>query len=221
MRVVLDQVKKRFGAHDALRGVSFDLAHGDQAVLAGPNGSGKTTLLRAILGLVRCEGVVLLDGKDAFSNRATLARRIAYVPQIAPRISAPVHDLVKATTLTRDVAVERVRAIAFSMELDLESISARSFDQLSGGTKQKVLIALALAAPASLLVLDEPTASLDPDARARFERLIADRIGKATIIRCSHHPEEIRRAAERVLWLQEGVLGDFPCETRSLASSAA
>ena len=109
-----------------------------------------------------------------------LAPRIAYVPQIAPQVAASCGDLVRAITELRGIAVAAVDAIATRLELRLADVAGRPFRSLSGGSKQKLLIALALAARPELLILDEPTASLDAEARGRFFELQRELAGDAT-----------------------------------------
>lgn len=218
MRVELKNVRKSFGSVIALRGVTFELPHGSRAALYGPNGSGKSTLLRAILGMISCEGEVLLDGRSVFRDRAEIAERLAYVPQIAPRISAPVRDLVRATASARAIDPASISSYASRLGLDLDPIASRAFRDLSGGMKQKLLIALAFASPATLLVLDEPTASLDPPSREAFEALFEERAAGCTVLICSHLDADLNRFAERKLWLREGVLGESVCSTE-LASA--
>lgn len=223
MKVELENVRKRFGKVEALRGVTFSLESGSRAVLVGPNGSGKSTLLRALLGLIACEGLVSIDGRSPFRDRLLLARKLGYVPQIAPRIAAPVKELVWATAKVRELEPSRIAQVALRLDLPLEPIANRSFRDLSGGMKQKLLIALAMAAPAGLLVLDEPTASLDPASRDRFDKLLDERAENATVLFCSHHVEDLRRYAQRVLWLREGSLGEESCPmvSSSIEYSAA
>lgn len=211
MRIELRGVSKRFGRTEVLRGLDLELPAGTRAALIGPNGSGKSTLIRSLLGLLACEGEVRLDGHSPFEDRLQTARRLAYVPQVAPQISATVDELVRTVCLTRDLDPERIAAVAARLELDLRSIGNRPFRNLSGGMKQKLLIAAAFA-PAigdekpevSLLVLDEPTASLDATARERFFELCAEIPETTTVLLCSHRLEELRHLAQHVVALEEG-----------------
>lgn len=204
MRVECDDVKKRFGRVHALKGVSASFESGQAVALLGPNGSGKSTLTRAIMGLISYAGEVRLDGAPRERAGTKLARRIAYVPQIAPQLAAPVAELVRAVCSVRDVSPADVATVAGELDLDLGATAKQSFRTLSGGTKQKVLIALALAARADLLLMDEPTASLDAQARGRFFEVFAERRGDATLLLTSHRIEEIRHLVGHVIALREG-----------------
>jgi ABC-type multidrug transport system ATPase subunit len=211
VRVELEQVGKRFGRTVALRDVTVALPSGARTALIGPNGSGKTTLTRVLMGMVAAEGVVRLDGQPAFVARARLARRLAYVPQVAPQMAATVGEVVRAVAEVRGLEEAAIAALAARLDLDLAAVRTRQFRGLSGGMKQKLLLALAFAAPASLLVLDEPTASLDARARARFFELAAERAAGATTILCSHRLDEIRHLVDHVVALDEGrVVYDGP-----------
>jgi len=204
VRIEARGLAKRFGTTHALRGVTFAIEPGARVALIGPNGSGKSTLNRAILGLLRCEGELRVGGRDPFAARAELAQRVAYVPQTAPQLAASVRELVAAVCSMREVAQARVEKLAAELELSLADLAARPFRSLSGGMKQKLLVALALAAEPELLVLDEPTGSLDAASRARVLELVAAQAGGTTLLLCSHRLEEVRRLASEVLVLAEG-----------------
>jgi ABC-2 type transport system ATP-binding protein len=207
MRIEARELRKRYGRVKALAGVSFELAPRGRIALVGPNGSGKSTLNRALMGLIRCEGEVRLDGLDPLRDRRALARRTAYVPQIAPQLAAPVDEVVRAIARVRGLDPGAVARAAAELDLELEEVAARPFRSLSGGMKQKLLIALALASEASLLILDEPTGSLDARARERFFALFEALAPEATLILCSHRLDEIRPLVDHVLMLEEGRVG--------------
>jgi ABC-type multidrug transport system ATPase subunit len=209
MRIQLSAVSKRFGKTCALNAIDLDVPSGSKVALIGPNGSGKTTLIRVLLGLVRHTGEVRIDGKAI--DRDALAPRLAYVPQIAPQMAASCGELVRAISALRDLPTAAVRAAAANLDLSLDAISNQPFRTLSGGSKQKLLLALALATRPALLILDEPTASLDAEARGRFLRLQRELAGEATLILCSHRLDEIRSLVDHVVALDTGrVVHDGP-----------
>lgn len=204
MRIELKNIRKRFAKTEVLRGIDLDIEAGRRVSLIGPNGSGKSTFLRAMLGLLECEGEVLLDGKSPYDHRVDLARKIAYVPQIAPQLSASVSEIVKLVSLTREIPASDIAKVAIRLDLDVEGIATRPFRNLSGGMKQKLLIAIAFASKPKLLVLDEPTASLDATARERFFALFDTVAQDVTLLLCSHRIEELRHLANHVVALDEG-----------------
>jgi ABC-2 type transport system ATP-binding protein len=203
MHVELRDLHKRFGKVEALRSVSLLLPTGSRTALIGPNGSGKSTLVRALLGMLAVDGEVLFDG-CVHEDRRELAPRIAYVPQIAPRLAAPVRDVVRAVAGLRGQSFDAVADVAKVLKVDLAELARRPFRALSGGQRQKVLAAMALASGAELLLLDEPTASMDPGSRNAFFRLIEALPASVTVLLCSHRLDEIRRLVDRVVVLAEG-----------------
>jgi ABC-type multidrug transport system ATPase subunit len=204
VRIEAREVGKRFGGTRALHGVSFAIEPGARVALLGPNGSGKSTLNRAVLGLLRVEGELRVGGRNPFAARAALARSVAYVPQTAPQLAASVRELVAAVCGLRRIAPARVEKLAAELELSPAEIAARPFRSLSGGMKQKLLVALALAAEPELLVLDEPTGSLDAASRARVLALVAAQASGTTLLLCSHRLEEVRQLANEVVALADG-----------------
>ena len=207
MRVEGKNIRKRFGKVEALRGINFTISNGGRVGLIGPNASGKSTLIRIVLGLLQCEGQLLLDGNE--KRDLELADRIAYVPQIAPKFGASVGEVVKAITRVRGLSTDEVAACGAGLGLDFGAIRRQAFCNLSGGAKQKTLLSLALASEASLFVLDEPTASLDTTSRMDFLQQLAQRTKGATLILCSHRLEEVRTLVDQVMVLEEGRLAYF------------
>ena len=203
MELELRHVGKRFGKIAALRDVDLTIAGGTRVALLGPNGSGKTTLTRAIMGLIAVDGEILIDGR-AMTDRLMVASRLAYVPQIAPAMAASVREVVRAVCELRGLATAAVAEIADELGLDLVGVATRPLRGLSGGMRQKLLLALALASPADLMILDEPTASLDAAARARFLDRFARLGAGVTVILCSHRLDELRSLIEHVVVLAEG-----------------
>ncbi|MBZ5699976.1 MAG: ABC transporter ATP-binding protein [Acidobacteriia bacterium] len=204
MQVELRKVTKRFGSVLALRNVSLVVPSGQKVALVGPNGSGKSTLIRAIMGMVAVEGEVLLNGRAPFHDPLRLANQIAYVPQNPPSLSASTSELVHTVSLLRGLKESAVQVIASSLNLNLGEVWNRPVRELSGGTKEKLMVALAVAAKPSLLILDEPTASLDTASRLRFFELFEQFTVDVTVILCSHRFEEVRQLARRVVVLEAG-----------------
>jgi ABC-2 type transport system ATP-binding protein len=202
-------VGKRFGTLQALRDVTFALESGSRTALIGPNGSGKSTLTRVVMGMLRCDGEVTLDGMAAFAGREAVAARTAYVPQTAPRLNATVKELVHAITRLRALPVARIEAPAEALGLDLGTLWQQPYRDLSGGMRQKLLLALSLGSGAALLVLDEPTASLDAQSRHAFFRIVDALPERPTLLLCSHRLDEIRHLVDRVLALQDGRVAWF------------
>lgn len=206
MRVELRSVGRRFGRTVALAGIDLELPAGSRTALLGPNGSGKSTLMRAILGSIRYTGEIAFDGRTRGGEDLEVARHIAYVPQVAPRLAATVRDLVRATCMLRGVDADAFVHPARELGLDLDGLGRRPLRELSGGMRQKALAALALAARPRLLVLDEPTASMDAASRQRFFALVDELSRGTTIVLCSHRLDELRSLVDQVAVLAEGRL---------------
>jgi iron complex transport system ATP-binding protein len=213
------EVTLGLGGREVLSRVSLELAAGDFAALLGPNGSGKTTLLRALLGLVQPQlGEVLLDGRPLLAQaRRSIARRIAYVPQAhAPAFPFSVREIVQMGRTPAAGWSGRLReaddaVVSAALDrLGLLGIAERSYAELSGGERQAVLIARALAQGARILLMDEPTASLDLGQQTRLMALLAGLAQEGYAILISvHQPELALRWFNRAILLQKGaVLGE-------------
>ena len=174
-----------------LTDVHLDIFPGDSASIIGPNGGGKTTLIKVILGLVSPnQGTVLVYGNQPEQERT----RISYVPQHArydPNFPISVLEVVsmgrignslsgRYTRHDKEVALEALHAV------NLDHLTQRSFSALSGGQRQRVLIARALAAEGDILILDEPTASLDSRSEEQLFTLMAELNKKMIILMVTH-----------------------------------
>ena len=211
--ITVAQVTKRFGRVTALDGVTLTIGSGEQVAFVGANGSGKTTLLRALLGLVRVEGRVTIGGVDVAREPEVALRSVAYIPQIAPPIDAPVLEVVRAHAALRGKSEGATWERAERLGLDTMATRKKRFSDLSGGMKQKLLAAMALASDAPVLVCDEPTANLDGEARASFFEQLCERKKTGVVILCSHRIEEVRQLVRRVVELGDGrIVRDAPLE---------
>jgi len=197
---------KSFGGRPALRGVDLRVAEGERVAIVGPNGSGKTTLMRAILGFIRAEGQIRVAGHDPWREHAAAAVHTAYMPQRAPALPAPVRDLALAWAELREQPLSSLRREATDLELDLDECWSKRFADLSGGMQQKLLAAMALASATPVLVVDEPTANLDPAAREVFLSRLSARTPTPTLLLSSHRLEEVRDLVGRVVVLREGLV---------------
>lgn len=202
--IVFNDVTKRFGKVTALDGVSLRIEPSERVALIGTNGSGKTTLLRALCGLLRVDGSVEVYGHDVARAPERALANLAYMPQIAPPLDAPVAELVRTFCVLRGREPHEVGSRAARLGLDLGAVAKTRTRDLSGGMKQKVLAALALAAQARVLVCDEPTANLDSHARDAFFAMVAERPADSILVVCSHRVDEVRRFVDRVIEMKDG-----------------
>ncbi len=220
--ISLQGLAKSFGSARILDRLDLEIPAGQRIALIGSNGAGKTTLFRCLLGEYVHEGIVRIDGRDPRADRTEVLRRVGFVPQIAPRLEMPVRALMRYVADVSRGSLDEMGAIAERMGLDVGQIAARPFVRLSGGMKQKLLIALALGRPTGLLILDEPAANLDPAARAVLFDLLAER-PEATMIISSHRIDEIAALVNRVIELERGriVLDDTVTDAGTLGSTFA
>jgi Cu-processing system ATP-binding protein len=201
----LTNVRKHFGALDVLHSVSFSARPGAVTALVGPNASGKTTLIKIILRLTRADGGAVWVNGALADARGEYRRMIGYMPQAAhfPE-NLTVRDVLALVAALRpgvDRDEELIGAFGLAAEMD------KKMGNLSGGTKQKVNAAIAFLFRPRILILDEPTAGLDPVAsgilKARIRRA---RENGCTVIITSHVLTELEELADDVAFLCDGSL---------------
>ncbi len=214
-----------FGSRRVGEGVSFKLERGETLAVLGGNGAGKTTLFRTLLGLLPVQGGrIAVDGADLRAlTPLARARRLAYVPQqYTPAFGFTVEDAVlmgraaQISLLARPGNADRAAARDALARLGIGALSARAVTELSGGERQLVLIARALAQEAPILILDEPTASLDFGNRARVLAEIDRLRGRGlAIVFSTHEPDHALAHADRALLLADG--GVLACDAAERA----
>jgi len=204
------QVSKHFHRAKVLSDINLDIDRGDRIALVGSNGAGKTTLIRCLLGEYHCLGQVRVDGLDPRLHRTEVLKHVGFVPQISPPLKMPVGQLIHFAAGLCDSDPGRMFDITGQLGLDAHKIQRQPFNKLSGGMKQKLLISIALGRDCDLLVLDEPAANLDPEARHTFFQLLAERQQHAAMIVSSHRLDEVAALVNRVVELDQGriVLND-------------
>ncbi|OGU18295.1 MAG: ABC transporter ATP-binding protein [Geobacteraceae bacterium GWC2_53_11] len=200
-----------------LEDVSFQVARGDYVGIVGPNGSGKSTLIKALLGLVTInKGSASLFGTPLSGFRDW--HKVGYLPQslhlVNPVFPATVHETVGLGLLSLKRFPKRLnRADKEKINIILEELAISDLEhkligELSGGQLQRVLLARAIVNDPELLVLDEPTAALDPETRGRFYAMIADinRSRGVTVLLVTHDSGAIGEHASKMLYLDKKIL---------------
>jgi ABC-2 type transport system ATP-binding protein len=162
----LEKLSKSFGRTKALDGLTLTAEAGEKIALVGANGAGKTTLFRCLLGEYEYDGVVRVDDRDPRRDRTSVLKNVGFVPQLPPPLRMPVKDLIGFATGVSGADRGQIVRVAADLGLDVAEVANRPFIKLSGGQKQKLLIAIALGRETRFLILDEPAANLDPPARA-------------------------------------------------------
>lgn len=203
MEIAIDSLSKSFGRVKALDDLSLRIGPGERIALVGANGAGKTTLFRCLLGEYRHCGAITIDGLSPRRDRHAVLKRVGFVPQLPPPMTAPVADLIAFAAAVSGCERRPIVALAERLGFDLTDVARRPFAKLSGGQKKKLLIAIALGRGAELLILDEPTANLDPAARATLFAWLAEQ-PQATMIVSSHRLDEVSALATRLIELDHG-----------------
>ncbi len=217
--IKLKHVSKTFKRHQVLNQIDLNIEIGERIALVGSNGAGKTTLIRCLLGEYTYDGEVTVNGLIPRNERAKVLQKIGFVPQLPPPLKMPVGQLIGFAASLCNSDQKRMEDIALRLGLDLGRISRLPFVKLSGGMKQKLLICIAMGRDTNILVMDEPAANLDPDARHIFFELLAERLENTTMLISSHRLDEIAPLVNRVLEMDSGkvVLDDKVVDDASLS----
>jgi ABC-2 type transport system ATP-binding protein len=196
---------KSYGRVQALRGVDLEVCRGEIFGFLGPNGAGKTTTIRCLLDLIRPDsGAIRVLGLDPQADPLAVRRRVAYLPgELSLEANLTAERALRYLAELRGDTVdwERARALARRLQLDLKT----PIKNMSKGNKQKVGVVQAFMAPTELLLLDEPTAGLDPLMQQEVYRLVREaRDAGTTVFFSSHIIGEVEAIAERVAVIRDG-----------------
>ena len=213
-------VSKSFGRSTVLQDISLNIHPHDRIALVGSNGAGKTTLFRCLLGEYRHEGEILFSNLAPRQNRQAVLSKIGFVPQLPPPLKMPVGQLIHFAANVCESDPQEMLGVVAALGLDYERIARQPFNKLSGGQKQKLLISMALGRPTELLVMDEPAANLDPDARHVLFKALAERAGQVAMIISSHRLDEVATLVNRVIEMDQGkiVLDDLVADNLSMSA---
>jgi len=212
MSIDVERLSFSYGTHPVLRDVSFRAEPGQLVAVLGPNGAGKSTLFRCMLGfLPHYQGSISLCGRDVrHLPRRELARLAAYIPQS----SAPVYNYTVRDTVLMGAdpfhgpgPSQQETADRVLETLGIRDLAARGINEISGGERQLALIARAMAQQAKILMMDEPTASLDYGNQFRLLRQVRQLADSGyTVLLSTHDPEHALRFATHVLALHGGTV---------------
>ena len=201
----IESLTKYYNDLCAVDQISFDITKGEIMGLLGPNGAGKTTLIRTILGQHMFNGELAVFDKNPRHHRVEILDRIGYVPQLPPPIQMNVGELVKfSAAISRKSSIDAIYQKAAELGLDIGKNVKKPFQKLSGGMKQKLLIALALGRQPDILIMDEPAANLDPQGRQAFFLQLIRSMEKTTMLLSSHRVDEIINLINRIVEMDYG-----------------
>lgn len=198
------------GGRRVLDRISLDVGRGEAVALVGANGAGKTTILRCLLGLVRYRGEVLVGGIDSAVDPIGAKRLIGYMPQVPTFCEETARGSLRFVAALRGSSPKELPGLL--ERVGLAAHAERPVRNFSTGMRQRLSLAAALVGAPSVLILDEPTASLDRKGQVEIAALLKRLQGEGlTLLLSSHRAEEIRALAHRIVALDEGrVLADGP-----------
>ncbi len=210
--VEVKNLKKSYGSKEAVKGISFNIKEDEILGLLGPNGSGKTTTIGMMLGLLKpSNGEIIIDGKKIENNRIEILKKINF---ISPYIELPKKLSVKQNLIVYcklySVQDVKKRIEYLSEKLRLGDLLNKITGELSSGQKNRVSLAKALINKPKVLLLDEPTASLDPEigdfVRTFLENYKKEK--KISILLASHNMNEVTRLCKSILMMKDGTIVD-------------
>ena len=210
--VEVRNIKKNYGKNEAVKGISFNIKEDEILGLLGPNGSGKTTTIGMLLGLLKpTSGEIFINGQKLEGNRIEILEQINFI--------SPYIELPKKLTVKQNLTVygklykinninERIEFL--SEKLRLEDLLNSITGELSSGQKNRVSLAKALINEPKVLLLDEPTASLDPEVGDFVRSFLEDykKEKKISILLASHNMNEVTRLCKSILMMKDGIIVD-------------
>ena len=207
MELLLDRLTKHYGSKTAVEQVSAALEPGVYGLL-GANGAGKTTLMRMLCAILEAtSGEVYLDGKNIVTMGADYRNVLGYLPQdfgYYPGYTAAEFLMYISALKGIPKKIAKKRSRELLEEVGLSDVADKKIRTFSGGMKQRVGIAQALLNQPDILILDEPTAGLDPKERVRFRNLLSDYAGDKIVILSTHIVSDVSYIADTILMMKEG-----------------
>lgn len=203
----LKDLFKSYGKVQALRGVSFSMDHGVYALL-GPNGSGKSTLMNVIAGLLKpTAGEMLFHGEPLGAKRTAFYKQFGYMPQYpAVYPSFSVLEFLQYVSVLKCLPDDGGKEIERLLErVELSECKDRRISALSGGMKQRLSLCSAVLGDPELLILDEPTAGLDPMQRVALRRFVGELGERKTVLWATHIVSDVESIAKEIIFMKQGV----------------
>ncbi len=214
-KITVRGLRKSFGSHEVLKGISFEVSEGDVVCLIGPSGSGKSTALRCLNGLEKpTDGTVVIDGVDITQKNVNLNKVRENIGMVFQQFNLFEHKTVKnnimfALVELKKCTKEEAEVVAMKM---LERVGltekANAYPrQLSGGQKQRVAIARSLAMKPDIMLFDEPTSALDPEMVGEVLSVMKELAAEGmTMVVVTHEMGFAREVADRVLFMSDGII---------------
>jgi Cu-processing system ATP-binding protein len=206
----IENINKRFRKLQVLDNISATFSKGQVISLIGPNGSGKTTLIKSILGMVKPNSGKILVDEQLINGDPSYREKIGYMPQIGRYPdNMKIGQLFKMLQNIRNIPAEKLDKVLIE-QFELEKIFEKPMRTLSGGTRQKVSAAIAFLFDTPILILDEPTAGLDPLASEILkEKILAEKKKNKLILITSHILSDLDEITSHIMYMQEGKMQFF------------
>lgn len=209
MELMLNNLTKEFGDFIAVKSINITMTNGVYGLL-GVNGAGKTTLMRMLCTLLKpTKGSITCNGKDIFKMDADYRNLLGYLPQdfgFYPDFTVNDYLLYIATIKGIRPVVAKKRTKELISKVGLTNVSNKKMKKLSGGMKRRVGIAQAMLNDPKILILDEPTAGLDPNERIRFRNLISELSQDRLVLLSTHIVSDIEYIANEILLMKDGAI---------------
>ncbi len=202
--IEVKKLSKTFNKVKVIKDLTVNFYAGDRIALIGQNGAGKTTLIRCILGLYTYEGYLSVLGKNSRTDREDILQDVGFVPQLPPPLKMTVAEIMDFFSVITKTDKDKFIKIANDLKLDVNSHLHKPFLKLSGGMKQKLLVSLALARNPKILLMDEPSANLDPEARTVLFKYLKELPKDTLMILSSHRVDEIQDLVNRLIEMDLG-----------------
>ncbi|ASM38099.1 MAG: ABC transporter ATP-binding protein [Campylobacter sputorum] len=200
-------ITKKFGEQVVLDNVNINIAHNQNVLFIGQNGAGKSSLMKTILGqYLPDSGYVSIDGFSPLKERKKALRNLTFVPQTPPPIKFNINELISYVSKSSNTKESEIYKFCEKLDFDLKQNLKKPFYKLSGGMKQKFLIAIAFARNVDIMLFDEPTANLDPLGRDKFSELLKEYFRQKSMIFISHRLDEIGEYIHRVIQMDFGAI---------------
>ena len=215
MKVGFEHISKKYKGRYALRDFSATLTNGVYGLL-GTNGAGKTTLINAFMGIIPAEGEIYIDDQNVRTMGASFLSNIGYLPQYPKfykdfSVLEFLRYMCVLKDIPKDVAESRIASLLETV--NLTEAASKKVGALSGGMRQRLGIAQAMLSDPGILILDEPTAGLDPRERIRFRNLISKFAENRIVILATHIVSDIEFIASQIILLHEGNMLRFGSPT--------
>ena len=200
----INQLSKSFKKIKVIDSLTTNFCSNERVALIGQNGAGKTTLIRCILGQYVYDGELTVLGMNPRKDREEILKNVGFVPQLPPPLKMTVQEILDFFSGLTGTDSKEFISISEDLGLSIKNNLSKPFLKLSGGMKQKLLVSLALGRKPRIILMDEPSANLDPKAREIFFQYLNDVSKESLMILSSHRMNEISTLVTRVVEMDLG-----------------